>query len=225
MEPSRSDTARKKPWGSIVRGVLLVLIVGALFAWGRHQDVEALAQRIQRQGALPFFAAMTLAPLTGLPVTPFYLLAGAVFGERVALLAASAAIAINLLSAYGLMQVAPKGVIRRLRTRFLRRTSHNRKKALNPWILTLLVRATPGPTIAMRNYFLGLSGVPILPYMVVSWPLSMAYAAALILLGDSAFEGHRTGLLAGLAALLIVAGTVFFLRRWADRRANAPADG
>ena len=91
---------------------------------------------------------------------------------------------------------------------------------MNPWVQTLLVRATPGVTMALRNYFLGLTRVPIVPYMAISWPMSMAYAAVLILLGDAAFGGFSGGAWAWgvrFALLLALYGMVFGLRRWAGK--------
>lgn len=185
-------------------GALTVLL--AIYLWRGGPDVDGWAVRIKGTGPLPFFAAMTLAPIIGIPASPFYLLAGAVFGEAGALPATGASILANLLIAYGLSRaVMRRGPFRALALRLTRHRADRAGRRPNPWLFAAFVRAAPGPTVAMKNYTLGLAGVPILPYVLVSWPFSMTYAALLILLGDSALAG-RTGSLALAVALLLALG-------------------
>src|SRR5262245_30016665 len=89
--------------GRWVKRVLL-LLAGAGLAWvvWAVWDREAIVTWTQRARPLPFFTVMMLLPLVGAPMTPLFLLAGASFGARVALLGSLIALALNLLVCYRL---------------------------------------------------------------------------------------------------------------------------
>ncbi len=184
-------------------------------------QVEAFAGWIKRAGPVPFFTAMTLTPLAGVPASPFYLLAGAVFGEGFTLAATGLSILANLALAYLLTRAFPAGPLQRLRRR-LDRYRPAGATSMNPWTFAALVRMAPGPTVAMKNYALGLAQVPPAPYFAVSWPLSMGYAAILILLGDSAFEGRAAGLILGAVLLALFAFALRVLYRRLRSRIAPP---
>jgi uncharacterized membrane protein YdjX (TVP38/TMEM64 family) len=204
-------------------GALTVAL--AVYLWHGGPDVDGWAVRIKSAGPLPFFAAMTFAPVVGIPASPFYLLAGAVFGERGALPATGASILANLIIAYGLSRVAlRRGLLHSLTRRLARRRADRTSRRLNPWVFATLVRAAPGPTVAMKSYTLGLSGVPIVPYILVSWPFSMTYAALLILLGDSALDGRTDGLVLATTLILALGLGVRLLHRRLQRVRALTAD-
>jgi uncharacterized membrane protein YdjX (TVP38/TMEM64 family) len=196
--------------------LLLLLFGPRLPDFDPHQFIN----RIKSGGPFLFFTALTLLPLIGVPVTPFYLAAGAVFDPSVNLIGTAAALALNHLLAYAL----GRRTLRPLLGIFLRRwkiplPEPGNKNAL---YTALFMKLTPGPPFIIRSYLMAMSGIPLRTYSLVSWPLSMAYAVPAILLGESAMEG-RMGL-AGLAVvlLLVLAMLTHVLRlRLLKRKASA----
>jgi uncharacterized membrane protein YdjX (TVP38/TMEM64 family) len=196
---------------------LLLLLFGS-----RLSQLEPLQfiEWIDSEGPFLFFTALTLLPLLGIPVTPFYLAAGAVFEPYVTMIGTAAALALNHLLAYAL----GRRTLRPLLGTFLRRwkmplPEPGHKNAL---YTALFLKLAPGPPFIVRSYLMAMSGIPLRTYFLVSWPLSMAYAVPAILLGESAMEG-RMGLAGITIALMLALGilTHVLRSRMLKRRASA----
>ncbi len=204
-------------------GAILVLLPASwLLLTGRAEGAaETVAEAIGAAGWLPFFSAMTLLPLAGLPVTPFYVIGGAVFGEWVCLLGTAISLFVNLSLAYAM---AARWMRNALQALLARHGGHRMLPAFssrrNTWLYILATRLTPGPPLSVKNYMAGLAGVPFAPYMLIAWPISMGYAAGLILLGDSLTEQHGLGILAGIIVLALFLGVMVALRSWLSRRVD-----
>lgn len=209
--------ATRPVWKTAIQASVIVLLVLLIFRWGHNRDIEAYLHGIKQAGPAPFFLAMTLAPLAFVPATPFYLLAGAVFGDTLALFVTGLSILLNLAIAYAFTRFTARGLLRRATERFRRRAGSTMPH-MNPWLFCAIVRATPGPTVAMKSYLLGTTRTPLLPYLVVSWLLSMLYAMGVILMGDSAMEGRWAGVLAGAGVLVALSAGLYAFRRWTQRR-------
>src|SRR5262249_22810502 len=82
---------------------------------------------------------------------------------------------------------------------------------------TLMVKVTPGLPQFVRNYGLGVAGVPFPLYFVASMVLSGAYGVALIVLGESLFR-HQSRRSIGIAAVVIAFGRAIWI--WKRRRAR-----
>ncbi len=77
---------------TIVKRVLVGLGLAALvFALWSAWDREAMTAWKEDAGPLPFFAAMALLPAVGIPMTPFFVMAGATFGVGLAVFGLGAA--------------------------------------------------------------------------------------------------------------------------------------
>jgi len=89
-----------------------------------------------------------------------------------------------------------------------------------------MVKLTPGLPAFVKNYGLAAAGVPFPTYLGVSMLVTGAYAAALVLLGDSLFEHDFGPALVAAAVVALVAGLgALWLRRRrgrAGRRAEGP---
>lgn len=211
----------EKKW--LTLGAIPVLLLASWFLLtGRGEGIaEAIAKAVGDAGWLPFFSAMTLLPLAGIPVTPFYLVGGAVFGEWACLAGTAISLLVNLSLAYamaaGWMRNALQTLIARHGGRRMLPAFSSRR---NTWLYILATRITPGPPLSVKNYMAGLAGVPFAPYMLIAWPISMGYAAGLILLGDSLTEQHWFGVLAGILVLGIFLVVMVALRSWLYRRIN-----
>jgi uncharacterized membrane protein YdjX (TVP38/TMEM64 family) len=83
----------------------------------------------------------------------------------------------------------------------------------NPWLVTLLVRVTPGPPFWLQSYALGVVRVRFGAYVIVSTAVPAGYLTGAILFGDAMMRG-KGGLAFFAAGLLTLAGTgLYFLRR------------
>jgi uncharacterized membrane protein YdjX (TVP38/TMEM64 family) len=89
-------------------------------------------------------------------------------------------------------------------------------KAENHVRFTVVVRLAPGVPSWTKTYLGGLARTPFLTFFWISWPISLAYAAVFILLGDAAFSRDWRELI--LAA--VVVATLILLRKFLRSRAR-----
>jgi uncharacterized membrane protein YdjX (TVP38/TMEM64 family) len=193
-----------------VAGVVIVLI--GLWLWRRAPGLEEVLDVLQQAGPVPFFGALVLLPLVGIPTTPFYLLAGPAFGFGVSLIGTTLALGLQQSIAYVLSRHWLHGVLER----FVARTRYQVPEVKpERWVrFTLLVRLAPGVPSWIKNYLVGLARVPFGIFLGISWPIAVGYAASLILLGDAAFSRSWRELIG--VALLVMA--LLVLRRLARTR-------
>lgn len=202
MSLDRTKTLR---WGSFLL-FLSILLVFILF-W----DQAAFVEWKKNAGVLPFFAALAFLPATGVPTTPFFLLAGATFGLRIGLIGTAVAVAVNLALCYLLAQ----SVLRNMLVSSLEKFDYEvpeleQDKALR---FIILVKLTPGVPTFLKNYITALAGVPFGLYMLVCWSITYVYAVGLIVMGDSILERDFNKGLIGAVLLLLVIGLLWYLRR------------
>lgn len=192
--------------------VLIVLLVGIWFA-ARQVHFGEMATRavayFREKGPLPFFVAMALLPAAGVPLSPFTVAAGPVFGPIMGvgnvILCSLLAVAVNVALSYWIASRALRPVVTRL-VRWMGYTLPEIRPHAT-WTVSLLVRIVPGPPFFLQSYLLGLARVPFGVYMIVSTIVPAAYISATILLGDALMRGDRMAML-GAAAIFFVAGGV-----------------
>jgi uncharacterized membrane protein YdjX (TVP38/TMEM64 family) len=202
----------------------VVIVVGiaiiAYLVW-TIWDYDRLMQWIADARPVPFFVAMAALPAVGLPLTPFYLLAGATFDAGVALVGTALALSANLAFCYF---VGRSSLRRRLVSLFERfgyelpdfdaETGRSTRQTVR---FTMLVKLAPGVPGFVKHYGLGAARVPFAIYMGVGIVASAGYAIALIILGDSLFS-HDLG--PGAIAILVLAVAALALWSWSRRRAR-----
>jgi uncharacterized membrane protein YdjX (TVP38/TMEM64 family) len=195
------------------------LMVGAILVL-RGLDVRALwndtLALLREVGPEAFFAALAVLPAFGFPLSPFSLSAAPVFAPQIGLAAVlalfGAAIAMNLALTYWLSRYALRPPLAWL----VQRLGYGLPQIpkADQVGVTLLVRITPGPPYFIQGYLLGMAEVPFKIYMLVSWPVAMAYSIVFILFGDSLAHGSgKTALLAVGALAALVVGVKFLRRR------------
>jgi uncharacterized membrane protein YdjX (TVP38/TMEM64 family) len=183
---------------------------GAMMAWK------------EEAGPLPFFAAMALLPAVGVPMTPFFVLAGATFGVTLALLGSGAALALNLVLCFAIARSGLRPRLEALLRRFGYELPDFEAKKTGAIRFALLVKLAPGAPAFAKNYLLGLTGVPFPVYFGMSMLFTGMYAALCIVLGVSLFEHDiERELLIGAAVVALALG----LWWWRRRRSRAPEDG
>jgi uncharacterized membrane protein YdjX (TVP38/TMEM64 family) len=201
-----------------VAAAVVVVALVALLWWGWNQPV--LETWKAEASPVPFFAAMALLPALGIPLTPFFVLAGAAFGTRVGLAGSMIALGVNLILSYWV----GRGRLRAWMTHLLSRFGYvlpdfdaREKGAVR---LTLLVKFMPGLPGFAKSYLLAMAGVPFALYFVVSMVVTGAYGAGLVVLGESAF--HHDSRHVVVAAVLIGVAAVG-VWTWRRRRAAVVA--
>ncbi len=204
-----------------VATIVIGLVIVAYFVW-TIWDYEALMAWIENARPVPFFIAMAALPAIGLPLTPFFLLAGAVFDLHIALPGTMLALVANLVFCYFVGQAALRRRLTRLFERFgytlpdfHAETGSSLRRAVR---FTATVKLAPGIPTFVKHYGLGAARVPFAVYVAVAMVISGGYAIALILVGDSLFE-HELG--PGTIALAVAIVLAIIVRAWSRRQSAA----
>lgn len=218
----------KVPVGLLVKLGIVAVALGAVAVLVlRGVDVRGLAAQgfghIRDAGPWAFFGAMAVLPAVGVPMSPFYLLAGPAFGAQMTLpgvaAAGAAALLVNFALSYWLAHRALRPAVEWVlsHTRF----SVPQVKPENELTVAVLMRVTPGPPLFLQSYILGLSGVRFRTYMVVSMAVQTAFFVGVTIFGKALMEGR--GGLAVMGVMVLVAGVVLvrmLRKRFAKRDAG-----
>ena len=176
----------------------------AVLEWGRR-----FWQLLQTMPPWIFFLAMALICVLPVPISPFYLAAGPLYGTTTSLLWIAVAVALNQLIAYTLAA----GILRPVIESQLERRGYaipTVQKKEDQWLFAFLIRAVPVLPYAIQNWTLGLAGIERKLYLAISWPIQMVHATAWIVAGRSAFEGRYGILIGALSAIVALS----LLGRW-----------
>lgn len=157
-----------------------------------------------------------ILPAFGVPISPFYILSGGLFGESMGLTLCAVGIGINLILAYLLSRYCVnvfflKPLFKRLRVPDLRvRTTIGGFR----WIL--IVRFIPGLPFVAQNYLLSLlEGLKFSYYFILSWAIQMLWAYGFVSGGSAWFSGKM-----GYSAVVILA-MLALSARWVYKRSKA----
>lgn len=202
--------------------IISVILLGAAISHWGHGQATVWAQHILSEfehltQAHPALYILTLAllPLVGMPVTPLYVLGGLLYGFPFAFYLGAPALLLNLLIVFGLCQ----RYLRPWLLYLIQKTGHKlwQINAQETWRITLLVRATPGPPIFLQSYLLALAGVPLKPFLMISWPIECVHLTVFSLSASSAGEGHYGEAIIGLSLIVLVALVPHFIKKCYDR--------
>lgn len=201
-------------------GVVALVVLLQLFS---VQELVALAKgavaRVrewaQTVGPLPYFAAMTLLPAVGFPISVFTLMAGGLFGPQIGLgwtiVLALLAMGLNLTLTYWLARYALRplleGLVRKMGYGLPLVSEQNHAS------LTLFIRITPGPPYFVQSYLLGLAEVRFVTYLWLSWLVQGSYAVAMVVFGEALMQGKGKVAFIAVSVLVGIAVAVKMLRR------------
>jgi uncharacterized membrane protein YdjX (TVP38/TMEM64 family) len=208
---------RREIW--MKRIALAVVAVAVLYLAWVLWDYQAVMGWMERARALPFFVATALLPAIGAPLTPFFLLAGATFGVQTALVGSLIALAANMTICYwiGRSGLRPRlvSILERFDYSLPDFEPDTGKSAARSARFTTMVKVAPGVPGFIKNYGLGAARVPFWIFLAVGIVFSGAYAAALIVLGDSIFDHNLS---AGTLAILALAAAGLGIWLWMRKR-------
>lgn len=201
------------------RLVLLVLGVGAAIAgllgfWFLREIgldtalgwVEAAWEQLQSAPPIVFFGVMAVLTVFPVPLSPFYIVAGPLFGVLPSLLWIPPAIVVNNLIAHALTT----SFLRPRLVSIVERRGHTIptfKSTKEQNFFIAIVRITPGVPYFLQSIVLGLAGVGRWRFILISLPFHMVYVVGFVVLGRSAFDGNY-GVAVAAFALIIVASVV-----------------
>jgi uncharacterized membrane protein YdjX (TVP38/TMEM64 family) len=199
--------------------VVLVLLFRTIW------DREAFMSALQDAPPIPFFAIMALLPVVGVPLTPLLIAAGATFGARLGVVGSLLALAVNLALSYRIARSGLRPSLTRLFERFDYELPNFDGQPRNALRFTLMVKFAPGVPAFVKNYGLGVAGVPFTLYFVTSMLITGVYSALLVVLGESIFTHETNHLVWAGGALLLVAVAVYLWRKRSSGRGGAAAVG
>lgn len=213
----------------LLRNGLLLLIpalVGAFavyLLWAANPDPDywrgVFDQSLDFLKANPWalLAAVATLPGIGFPISPLLLLFGVVLAPRYGM---PTACALGILSqsfcttwTYLLASGPLRDVLRRIvsRRRELPELTEN-----NAIRLCLILRITPGIPYALQNIVLGILGMRLKPYLMVSIPITALWTTGFIVTGGAIFEGRAGLAIAGVLLLIVLVLATRMLRRKAE---------
>lgn len=220
-----SAPSEEKP-SRLLRNSLLLLIPGILGAltvyifWRSNPDPNywkgLFEQALNYLKAHPWalLAAVATLPGLGFPISPLLLLVGIALVPRYGM---PMTCALGILAqsfctiwTYLLSSGPLRGLLRRIVSRRRELPQLNDSNALR---LGLILRITPGVPYALQNIVLGIVGMRLKPYLIVSLPTSALWTIGFIVTGGAIFEG-RTGLaIAGVLLLIVLVILTKMLQR------------
>ena len=164
----------------------------------------------------PWALVLSLATLPGLgfPISPLLILFGVVlpplYGIPSTLALAYIAQGLCTTWSYALARGPLHSLLKKyvLRARSLPEMTEN-----NTMRLGLFLRLTPGIPYALQNIILGIMGMRLLPYLVVSIPLTSLWTTSFIITGGAIFEGQFGWALGGIVFIITLMLAIHIWRR------------
>ena len=205
--------------GGLITCIIGLLLLREIGADAALEWVMEAWTRLKTAPPIVFFGAMALLTIFPVPLTPFYIVAGPLFGILPSLLWIPPAIVLNNLIAHTLTTSFLRPWLQTLVARRGQSIpTFNSKKDQSLFIA--MVRITPGIPYFLQSLLLGLAGVDRLRFLVISISVHMIYVVGFVVLGRSAFDGEY-GVAVIAVALLVVAS---LCARFVHQRLNRIPD-
>jgi uncharacterized membrane protein YdjX (TVP38/TMEM64 family) len=179
-------------------------------------------ERLKEAPPIVFFGAMSILTVFPVPLTPFYVTAGTLYGVIPSLLWIPPAMMLNNLIAHSIT----KGVLRPwLQSIVAKRgvSIPTLETKRDQTIFIVMVRITPGIPYFMQSVILGLAGVDRLRFLILSISVHMIYVVGFVVLGRSAFDGNFGVAIGAIALIIFVSVGARFVKRWLERSSDSEA--
>ena len=188
---------------------LLALLVGAvLLQTFDFDNIRASLNSLHAQLAQHphlLMLALAILPGIGFPISPLLIVFGTSLTPQYGLLTTCLlGVTMQSICTTGSYLIAA-GPLKNCLTQWLHRRytlpSLQTKGAITA---TLLIRLAPGFPYALQNIILGLIGVPLKTYLLISIPITAMISCIFISSGAAIIEANTQGLLIGFATLVMV---------------------
>jgi uncharacterized membrane protein YdjX (TVP38/TMEM64 family) len=206
----------------VVLGLVVQLIGWRVAYESAQRTVATGAATVTQAGPLVFFGAMAILPGFGVPMAPFALSAGPLFGQQLGFTAlivfGIAALTLNLTATYWLARRWLRPWLTRLLAKFGYGIPQVDRGDITD--LIVLLRVTPGVPFFVQNYLLGLANAPFGRYLAISCVVQWPIICGFILFGDALSQGRGKVIVTSvlLIAALIV-GTHLVRKHLAKKKA------
>ncbi|MEO0510745.1 MAG: VTT domain-containing protein [Verrucomicrobiota bacterium] len=210
----------------LTRNIFLLLssgLVGAIavyLLWQTNPDPAywkaLLDQVLDFLEANPWALLVALATLPGIgfPISPLFILVGGVlapqFGMPIACLLGILAQSICTTWTYLLASGPLRNVLVKLVQQKRELPQLNKTNAIR---LCLILRITPGVPYALQNIVLGVIGMQMRTYLLVSLPITGLWTIGFIVTGGAIFEGQVGLSIFGILLLVVLVLATKMLRR------------
>lgn len=221
--PSRESSRRqRRRW---LGAILLLLFAIALFVVEKTTDfdwrsVPRTMEHLPTGLVLPLTAIL---PLFGFPISIVYLVLGARFGPGVGLIIVAGVTLVHVVGTWWISQSLLRDRIERWLARRQHHIPHVPPGEENS--VTVLAVLAPALPYFIRNYALGLSGIPLRTLLLIGVPLYTARSAVALYLGELSAQPsvHGFVILGAIyaAKLGICAAIVWRMRRHHKLRQSA----
>lgn len=209
---------KKQPPGKLVRpaaaawlillsavGVFLVLVI-------KYHPAETLRTFLDNTANSYIFAVlMAFLPILGFPISVFLVLVGMMFGIAGGIALTGLMMLFHLAATYYLVHSFLRSQVVRLLGRF------NLKIPKLPqtggYRLSLIFMIVPGLPYAVKNYLLALAGLPLKPYLLISWLTQFGASIPFVILGKGVMELDPVILIIALLVLLISFIVQYYLQQ------------
>lgn len=130
--------------------------------------------------------SIALLPIFCIPVSPFFMLAGVVYGVWPGILIVMMGLLLNSFIVYTLVSFGFRAPVRN----FLQKRGYNMLDVpeTSTFMVTAFVRAMPLFPFSIQNYLLSLAGVPFLPYFLFVIPVQLVWVSLFVGSGSVIFE-------------------------------------
>lgn len=207
-----------KAWSKHIFLFASIVLIGlAAILWPLRHEVFAIFQNIQSHaeelGKLnPVFliAAIAILPAIGIPVSPFYMLGGIVYGIGWGLTYSGIGVAINISLCYWITN----SYLRNWIFDFIKRRGHEPLEIppSERSAIIVAIRLMPGLPFSAQNYILGLAGIPFMHYFLLSWPTQMVWGVIFVLIGAAIIEGSTASLVMIVCGIIVLFLLIKILR-------------
>ena len=190
--------------------LVVLLLAGFVSADGSPEWIEKLQdlwvwlQTNSKEHAFFLLAAIAILPGFGVPSSPFLILCGALSDKTGSLLLAclltAAALWVNALWMFLFAAYPGRRIIKKFLERFSRKMPDlPQAQGIQ---LAVILRVTPGVPLTLQNYLLGVSGISLRNYLLVSMPVMALWAMGFVVFGEGLLEGNAKLLLVGVGLLI-----------------------
>ncbi len=206
-------------WLVPVAALVLILGPGNAASYYAHVTPQAIRDQVNGYGALAavaFVIASLVRPLLFLPVTPFTIASGFIFGFWQGLAWSFTGTTLSAMLTFFLSRYLFHDYVTR---RFAGRLEHlNRALEDSGWTYVMSVRIIPVVPFDLVGFVAGASSVRFRDYLIGTVLGELPGAVVLVMLGDSLEAiGSGTFYLSLVLAAIVLAGPVA-VRRWMRKR-------
>jgi uncharacterized membrane protein YdjX (TVP38/TMEM64 family) len=204
--PRQTSAARIRV--TILVVLFLSLLAVAVYTVVNHQPVAALQNYLEnRVHPVLFILLMAVLPILGAPISMFLVLIGMKFGIAAGVVLSAVLMLFHLTATFYLVHSFLRVWIGRILHRF--RIPVPELQMLSNKRYAIVFMLVPGLPYVVKNNLLALTGLPLVPYLLIGWLSQFVTSIPFIIFGGAVMELDYSVL--ALALALILAG--FLLQR------------